>query len=79
MVTFTDMVDGAGGSSGRDPCNVTIGPSVLASASSRGPGLGMGWSLSMSASGPQVSGGCALDSDSDITGSGSRGAARLVV
>ena len=72
VVTFTDMV---GGSSGRDPCRLTIGSSAVANASSNGPGAVMG----SSGSGPQVSGWGSSDPDSDIIGDDSWGAMRSVV
>ena len=54
VVTFTDMVGGAGGSSGKDPCKLTIGSSAAAKASSSGPGATTASSKG-SFCGPQVS------------------------
>ena len=58
VVTFTDIVSCWGGSSGRDPCRLTTGSSVAASASSSGPGAAIVLSRFSSTAGPQVSEWC---------------------
>ena len=79
VVMFTDM--GFGGSSGKGPCKDTIGSSVAANVSSRGPGAAIGWSLlsGIAVAGPQVSAWFNSDPDSEMIGDGFRGAVRSVV
>ena len=71
VVTFTDMISCWGGSSGSDPCRVTIGPSASASTSSRGPGATT-TSSKGSFCGPQVSVAWFSGSDSEGLGDGAR-------
>ena len=54
MVTFTDIGFCCGGSRGSDPCRLTTGSSVAASASSRGPGTGIISLRGLSTAGPQA-------------------------
>ena len=80
MVTFTDMIGGAGGSSGKDPCKLTIGSSVAASASSSGFSSATGSSSTgIAVSGPHWVFWFSSDPDSDIAAAGSQGAVRSVV
>ena len=79
VVTFTDIVSCCGGSRGSDPCRLTTGLSVAASASSRGPGAGTIVSRGSSTAGPQVSDWWFSGSDSEEVGDGARYSVRLVV
>ena len=71
VVTFTDIVSCWGGSSGSDPCRVTIGPSASAKTSSSGPGATTASSKG-SFCGPQVSVTWFSGSDSEGLGDGAR-------